>query len=227
MEELNEDLLITLSSHRGSFQRIPKSIEWRSTVLEQFDEFRFRQMLRMTRNQFSFILSVISASPTFNNSHSLQQYPVDLQLAIVLYRLGSSGENAAIRKVATVFGVGDGETIYKITRRVFRSFLVLKTKYISWPDEAEKREIVEKTYHELPHCIGYIDGTELKLSEAPVVNHTVYFSKSRVYSIKAQVVCDHQLRIRHVAVGHYGSVHDARMFRTSALFTRKNDFFYL
>ncbi|XP_037929496.1 uncharacterized protein LOC119663983, partial [Teleopsis dalmanni] len=134
----------------------------------------------------------------FTNSHSIQQFPLDLQLAIVLYRLRSSGENAAIRKVATSFAVGDEETIYKITRRVFRSILELQTKFITCPDVAKRQE---KTYHELPHCKGYIDNIEIKLVEAPV------------------------LKIRHVAVGHFGSAHDARMFRTSALCIQENSLF--
>ncbi|XP_037930823.1 putative nuclease HARBI1 [Teleopsis dalmanni] len=149
----------------------------------------------------------------------------DLQLAIVLYRLCSSGENADIRKVATLFGVEDGKTIYKITRRDFRSILELQTTFITWPYVAERQDIVEKTYHELPHCIGYIDGTEIKLAETPMVNHTSYFSKKKVYSINAQFVCDYQMKIRHVAVGHFGSAHDARMFRTSALCIQENSLF--
>ncbi|XP_036334884.1 protein ANTAGONIST OF LIKE HETEROCHROMATIN PROTEIN 1-like isoform X1 [Rhagoletis pomonella] len=225
MENLNEELIITLSNYRGSFQQVPKSLEWRTTILPQLDEYRFQQMLRVTRDQFTFILSLIRNNIEFNKSHSVRQYSVDHQLAIVLFRLGSSGENAAIRKIASVFGVGDGETIYKITKRVFQAFLELKSKYIYWPDAAERQEIVKNTYNEMPHCIGYIDGTELKLAEAPVKNHTTYFSKSRIYSIKGQVVCDHQLKIRHVVVGHYGSVHDARMFRTSTLCTEEDNFF--
>ncbi|XP_037931318.1 putative nuclease HARBI1 [Teleopsis dalmanni] len=182
-------------------------------------------MLRVNWNEFSLILSLINTSKKFTNSHSIQYFPLDFKLAIVLYRLGSSSENAAIRKVTTLFGVRDGETIYKIIRRVFRSILELQTKFITCPDVAERQDKVEKTYHELPHCIGYIDGTEIKLAEAPVVNHTSYFSKNRVYSIKAQVVCDYQLKIRHVAVGHYGSAHDAHMFRTSALCIQENSLF--
>ncbi|XP_049306215.1 uncharacterized protein LOC125776718 [Bactrocera dorsalis] len=190
MDELDESLAIILSNHRGNYQNVPKCLEWRTNVLDYLDEGRYQQMLRVSRDQFALLLSLIKDSAQFNNAQSIRQFSVEMQLAITLYRLGSSGESAAIRKVATLFGVGDGETLYKITKRVFSSILELKSRYITCPDTSERQNIVKTTYNELPHCIGYIDGTELKLAEAPVVNHSAYFSKSRIYSIKAQVVCD-------------------------------------
>ncbi|XP_054081522.1 putative nuclease HARBI1 [Zeugodacus cucurbitae] len=81
------------------------------------------------------------------------------------------------------------------------------------------------TYSEMPFCIGYIDGTEIKLAESPVIDPISFFSRKHIYSIKAQIVCDYKLKIRHVMVGHVGSWHDARVYRSSSLFLQKDKFF--
>jgi len=114
------------------------------------------------------------------------QHPIDLQLAIVLFRLGSSGNSASVRKISTTFGVGDGGTLALFTERVFTAILRLSRNYIYWPKREEREEIVSNTFHELPYCIGYIDGSKIKLFEKPPKNHEVYYSRHRIYSVKMQ-----------------------------------------
>ncbi|KAM8701710.1 hypothetical protein ACLKA7_004887 [Drosophila subpalustris] len=83
--------------------------------------------------------------------------------------------------------------------------------------EAERQQIVERTFEELPHCVGYIDGSEIKLFEKPVKNHETYFSRQRIYSVKLQVICDHKLRIRDAVVGSPGSYHDSKVFKNCSI----------
>ncbi|KAL7726113.1 hypothetical protein ACLKA6_002583 [Drosophila palustris] len=55
--------------------------------------------------------------------------------------------------------------------RVFTAVLRLMPKYIQWPNVAERQQLVERTFEELPHCLGYIDGSEIKLFEKPAKCH--------------------------------------------------------
>lgn len=82
-------------------------------------------MLRVNRVVFTFILNKIKSNPLFLGENASLQIPVEIQLAIVLYRLGSSGEAASIRKIAAIFGIGDGGSIDKITKRVFKVRIIL------------------------------------------------------------------------------------------------------
>ncbi|KAI8115356.1 Protein ANTAGONIST OF LIKE HETEROCHROMATIN PROTEIN 1 [Lucilia cuprina] len=225
LDELVENLFLVMECRRGFFNTVPKSVIWRDDILTTLDENRFRQMLRVERKQFLMLCDLIRNDPEFTKAHSSKQFTVELQLAIVLFHLGSSGESASIKKIATIFGVGDGGTILTITKRIFKAFLRLQSEYIYWPDESERNQIVLDTFDELPFCIGYIDGTEIKLAESPVEDHTSYFSRNHVYSIKAQVVCDYKRKIRHIVVGHPGSWHDARIYRNSSLFKQKEQYF--
>lgn len=225
LDELTDNLSIVMEYRRGFYSAVPKSDIWLNNILTTMDEDRFRQMLRVNRSQFTMLCDLISKDPEFNKAHSCKQFSIELQLAIVLFRLGSSGESASFRKIATVFGIGDGGTISIITKRIFKVFLRLQSDYIYWPNETERLKIISDTFDELPFCIGYIDGTEIKLAESPIENHTSYFSRNHIYSIKAQVVCDFKRKIRHVVVGHPGSWHDARIYRNSSLCLHKEQYF--
>ena len=173
-------------------------------------------MVRLLPAEFSHILELIKNDDVFKNSQT-SQLPTELQLKIVLYRLGSSGDGASVRKVASLFAIGDGGTIQKITRRVFKAILMLKDQFLYWPSEMERAQLVLETRNELPGCVGYIDGSEIRLAEAPSKKHELYFSRKRQYALKIQAICDHNLTIRQVAIGYPGSVHDAKIFSNCPL----------
>lgn len=73
---------------------------------------------------------------------------------MTLFRLGASGDAASVRKIATLFGIGDGGTIDKITKRVFGAILDVESEFLYWPRRNERRQIILDTFDEMPHCIG-------------------------------------------------------------------------
>lgn len=206
-----------LTNRRSIHLGVPKSNKWNQDVLTMFDDSRFNQMIRVRPEEFLHILDLIKDDDVFHTSPKTAQLPIDMQLKIVLYLLGSSGDGLSIRKVATLFGVGDGGTIQKVTKRVFKAILNLKDKFLSWPNAEERQQILFATKDEMPGCVGYIDGSEIKLSEAPGKDHELFFSRKRQYAVKVQAVCDYKLRIRQLTIGYPGSVHDAKIFLNSPL----------
>ncbi|XP_049316918.1 uncharacterized protein LOC125779688 [Bactrocera dorsalis] len=217
-------MLCVLNNRRGVHLGIPKSCEWEQTVLRKFDDNRFNQMVRVRPDEFCYILNLIKHDEVFNTSSSTVQLPIKLQLKIVLCRLGSSGEGQSVHKVASLFGIGDGGTIYNLTRSIFKAILKLKSKFLFWPHERERQQIVSSTSTEMPGCVGYVDGSEVKLSEAPVNEHTMYYSRKRQYAVKLQAICDYNLRRRQLIVGYPGSVHDAKIFSNCLLFKQPERF---
>lgn len=133
-------------AYRG---KVPKNLQWFDETLQQLDEKRFRIYLRCSRQQFNIILGLIEDHPAFNGVNSEKQFSVAFQLAIVLYRLGCNGRGATIATIAALFGVSDGGTIDKITRRVFDSVLSLQQKFLYWPSTEERQKIVSETSNEL------------------------------------------------------------------------------
>ncbi|KAL7725065.1 hypothetical protein ACLKA6_010339 [Drosophila palustris] len=66
------------------------------------------------------------------------------------------------------------------------AILMLTKSYIRWPNCAERRVLADEGGHELPECIGYVDGTEIKLAEKPLQDPESYFSRKQQYSLKLQ-----------------------------------------
>lgn len=208
-------MICLMMNRRSVHLGVPKSSIWQQSVLDNYDDNRFNQMVSVRPEEFAYILNLIKDDPVFNTSSSLSQLPIELQLKIVLFRLGSSG--ISLRKMAAFFGVGDGGTIQKVTTRVFKAILNLKNRFLYWPNERERLRLISATSHEMPGCVGYIDGSEIKLAESPAKRHELYWSRKRQYSIKIQAVCDYKLRIRQVTIGYNGSVHDAKIFSNCPL----------
>lgn len=204
---------------------MPKTREFLYQVLPQFDEYRFKQVVRVSRGTFEFILDSIALDPVFNGENAHKQLPLWVQLVITLYRLGSYGDGNTIAKCGCLFGIGDGGTVERVTDRVVSALIRLESKYLTWPTVQERQSITQETNQELPNCLGYVDGTEFRLAERPSEDHEAYFSRKHQYSIKAQITCDHKKKIRHVVIGYPGSVHDARIYANSQLCIHPENFF--
>lgn len=219
MDNLLYDLEVVPMFRYSYRSDIPKNLSWYEATFPGYDDNRFRKLVRCSRVQFECILNEIKSNIVFNGHNSELQFTVEFQLAMVLYRLGSYGEGATIQKMSCLFGVGDGGTINKVTTRVFEAILSLEEKYLTWPNEDERVELVQNTIHELPHCVAYTDGTEIKLAEAPTLDRDSFLSRNKIFALKLQGTIDHKKRFRHINIGYPGSVHDARIFNECVLAT--------
>lgn len=123
----------------------------KSDHLPNLDNERFKSMVRVDKKEFQLILNQIKDDPLLNNTgkHSLTE-----QLSTVLYKLGSSGEGASVRKISNLFGMSDGGYIGNVTKKIFAVILKKRKEYINWPNKEERGEIVKTSMTELPYCIG-------------------------------------------------------------------------
>ena len=71
--------------------------------------------MRLSRTQFSLVLNQIKSSKVFQNDHEKLQLPVHDQLAITLYGFGRT---ASVADIALAFGIGDGDSVRRVTARV-------------------------------------------------------------------------------------------------------------
>ncbi|KAJ6646214.1 Protein ALP1-like [Pseudolycoriella hygida] len=212
LDNLSHNLDIVPMFRYSYMSKVPKTLTWYEETFPDYDEKRFRQLVRCTKLQFDSILSKIRSHKNFNGRNSCKQFTVEFQLSLLLYRLGSNGDGATIQKISCLFGIGDGGTINKITERIFEAILSLEPKYLTWPNSAERNTLVEKTMHELPYLVGYTDGTEIELAEASKIDRDVYLSRNKIFALKLQTTIDYTKKVRHIVVGYPGSVHDARIF---------------
>ncbi|XP_018407382.1 PREDICTED: putative nuclease HARBI1 [Cyphomyrmex costatus] len=66
-----------------------------------------------------------------------------------------------------------------------------------------------------PNVIGAIDGTHVEIRSPQGDDHQAYINRKGYPSIHVQVVCTQNLLFTNIFAGNAGSVHDARVFRTS------------
>jgi hypothetical protein len=164
---------------------VPKQSAWLNEVLPSYNEGRFREITRLSYAQFNNVFFLIKDNQVFESKVGCKiQTPVAVQLAIALYRFGIYGNGASIKNISKLFGVSDGSSITRMTRRVTKALIDVENKFIFWPNEKEREEIiVPETSNYLPQCIGWIDGVKIELDEAPHIDSEAYFDGKKNYSI--------------------------------------------
>lgn len=204
------ELLLADTTPFVLYRRVPRQTNWSDTVVASYDDDRFQSMVGLLKSTFLKLANVLMGTGRFDGR---DQFPVQLQLAIVLYRLRTS-EN--LGKVASMFGIGDGATIQRITKRVFDAVIALKL--ISWPSATEKRQLLTESRNTLPNCLGIVDGTMSPLKFKPSLNGRFYSTYKKNYAVKWQVICDMNKKVRQFLGVVYGSVHDSTVFKSTRMY---------
>jgi len=95
---------------------------------------------------------------------------------------------------------------------------------IGWPTDPQKlnqirTEFLAKSAPGIDDVCGLVDGTLINIA-TPSENEPQYVDRYQDHSINSMVVCGPRSDFFYVSARWPGSVHDARVLRTSGLFTR-------
>ncbi|KIY70502.1 hypothetical protein CYLTODRAFT_441951 [Cylindrobasidium torrendii FP15055 ss-10] len=188
-------------------------------ALSPEDHNRFVDMVRVSPYVFASILELIEDNPIFHNNSPNPQEPVELQLAVALYRLGRYGNGASVKDVARVFGIGDG-TAELYTERCMTAIESLQHLFVRQLTAEEKE--VEKEWMDKQLGFrglwreGYImyDGTIVVIFNKPARDGTTYYTRKSNYGLNTQIGnAPSNLRILDFCHGPTGSAHDASAFK--------------
>ncbi len=189
-------------------------------LVDRLPDYNYKQIMRMDRRSFNFILNLIQNNPVFQNSArnnqagwcmgSIDGYSRKIENIWKWYICWTIGANCWNRGwlVATV-------SLY--TQRVFRAILSLRDIYIKWPD-AEERIQISRRFQEkygLPGATGILVGTHVHFEQRPAIDGEVFWTRKCKYSMNVQLICDDKKKIRYVYTGCPGSVHDSKVFVAS------------
>ena len=208
--------LSSLLDSRYSSSRIynvSKSQEWWRSIVPDYDDIRFKKIMRMDPQSFLNLITKIETHSIFQSTGNKQQAPVELQLAIFLRRIGSKDE---IFSICSRFGISEG-TIYLYCKRIMLAILSLKNSLVIWPT-GESRKIVHSGFKNIggfENVIGAIDGTHIILGIAPLKQPEIYWNRKKKYSIQCQGIVNHRGIFIDYEIGWPGSVHDAKVYRNS------------
>src|SRR6201996_8706839 len=153
---------------------------------------QFLRIVRISPFVFNSIVDMIEHDPVFQNNSQNEQTPVDVQLAVTLYRMGRYGNGASLEDVAQFAGIGKG-TVVDFTRRCFTAIEHLHPLFVRalTPDEKEheKKWIDRHLGFRGLWRNGYLmyDGTIVPLAEKPAQNGHAYYTRKANYGLNAQV----------------------------------------
>lgn len=224
-EDLDFLLLILYLIKTTRYLKPRVHISYRTPLHEWFISLNrprtFRLALRMSRESFWALVQLISPFDMFHDPVQRRpQAPIELQLAVFLFRLGMSDAGSSLGHTALSLGLGEG-TVHEYTLRAIGALQQLKKLWIRWPN-ADQRAVLKDRIGQASKglftgCIGFVDGTFINLRYAPEVDHYSYYNRKNTYAVNAMVVCTDEYQITYVRAGDTSAVHDSRVFRLSLL----------
>ena len=114
----------------------------------------------------------------------------------------------------------DESTICTLVAEVMQIiWKVLCPLHMRIPTKEKLHEIAQDFYlmWDLPHCIGAIDGSHIKIKK-PKNSGFLYYSYKKIFSIILQGVVDAQYKFISIDVGGYGHQHDSTTFHNSSFY---------
>ena len=75
------------------------------------------------------------------------------------------------------------------------------------------------------NCIGFVDGSHVKLELAPLDDSKSYYNRKCFNSIQVQIICNPAKRIIHSVVGYPGAVHDSKVYRDCSVSRNPETYF--
>ncbi|KAG0044380.1 hypothetical protein BGZ89_006077 [Linnemannia elongata] len=175
--------------------RLPVSSDLRDRVLDAYSSTRFKDIIRLTREQFDQLITLVSPSQHFggmgqDEPEDVQSASIILQMKVALFCLGTKG--VSVKKVAFIFGVSAGSVLAYTWRCIFASE-ELVPQFVVWPDMKKKRTIKAfylKRYG-FPHVVGAVDGVPFPFDRAPAYQSQAWITRKCYYAMGATAVCDH------------------------------------
>ena len=185
-----------------------KSAAWFHAVRDHASEQRFRTYFRVSRSTFSKLRGVLWAHARLvcRRRRGRAQLALDLQLAIMLYRLGHYGNACSVDAVAELFGVSTGAVI-KSTRRVLNTLSMIAPEHIKWKSRsfrAASSRLAADRYG-FKGCIGATDGTTFPLAYQPSLHPWSYFDRKSRYSQNGIITCDWNYNFINITLGCTGA----------------------
>uniref|UniRef100_A0A667ZQ90 DDE Tnp4 domain-containing protein n=2 Tax=Myripristis murdjan TaxID=586833 RepID=A0A667ZQ90_9TELE len=206
----NYEMLLTLHRQRARSMWVnPRPCSWWQHINTNWSDTDWQRNFRMKFETFQHLCNILRPSLTRQSTRYREPVPVELRVAICLWRLAT---NLEYRSISHLFGVGIS-TACQITQEVVTSLnRQMRDQYIKTPSEMELKAIVMgyRDKWRFPQVAGAIDGTHIGIL-APADHPADYYNRKGFYSVLLQAVVDHKMKFWDINVGWPGKVHDARV----------------
>lgn len=175
-----------------------------------FSEEDFKKHYRVTKTTFEHLVSELSNCSEYVGSILRGGYPVEIQLATVLWRFSNTHFGYRIANVH--LGVPAG-SYNNFTNRFIDAMIKISENIIKWPVNDPRRadEIAEgfaslggRSELKLAKILGAVDG-KLVVIQKPSKNGNTYVDRKGNASLSLLGICDHLGRFTFLKCGHSGN----------------------
>ncbi|XP_065892383.1 uncharacterized protein [Dysidea avara] len=191
---------------------------WKNIVLRTFTHQDWLENFRMSKETFLYICRRLSGVLIRQDTVMRRSISVQQRVAITLWCLATPAE---YRTISHLFGVARS-SVCEIVHETCNAIVdVLLKEYIKFPTGRDLDQTVNlfKSKWGVPQCFGAVDGCHVPIS-VPCENHTEYYNRKGWYSMLIQGLADANYCFLDICVGWPGSVHDARVFSHSNLYSK-------
>lgn len=181
------------SKPRACWMRVRSRDWWNRIVLQEFCDQEWRENFRMSRRSFVKLCDMMKEvmSPAPDDMTVRPAIPLEMRVAIALYKLGSCGE---YRLVANQFGVHKS-TVLKFVRMFCRGMVTQVAQDLIKIPSLEEALAISQRFEarcHIPQIIGCIDGTHIPVL-APSDGYRDFVNRKGWTSYVLQGVVDDKL----------------------------------
>ncbi|KAJ8928588.1 hypothetical protein NQ314_018835 [Rhamnusium bicolor] len=193
---------------------VPKCQNFYEVVIPSFNLSTFKSHFRITPTAFEFLYNSVAHLPEFMKREygGKDQINTEKVLLIALWTLATPSSYRSIGNQFNVCKYSVFICLHKVVKVIVNH---LCRRFITWPSPNERNLVANGfSRYGMEKVIGVVDGCHIPIKK-PVTHGTDYFNRKHFYSVVLQVICKSNLLFSDVDVRWPGSVHDARVFRTS------------
>ena len=203
-------------------RRFPKNTGWWDQVQQCYDEGRFKQTFRVSRETFDFIVSRIKDDIAKKETAETPLSP-EMRLAVCLYKLSRGDYNFT---VAEMMGIGES-TVISIVNEVCEAIIVnLWEESVTehFPNNQECfNAACDVMNSEWQFCYAFsaIDGSHVPIKCPPGGAESMkqYHNFKNFYSIILLALVDAKYRFIWASSGAPGNTHDSTLFQSTNLWS--------
>ncbi|XP_018565347.1 putative nuclease HARBI1 [Anoplophora glabripennis] len=211
--DINQEVVEVEEPQLGQIPRNPKVYVRRINPFEEYDDSKFKQIYRISKNLAENIINMVHQQISVSNrgggiSPGLQ----------VLTTIRYLAKGAYEQDIGDIHGISQS-SMSNIITRVVRAIAAYREQYISFPEGPEVDVVKEDFFHigNCPSIVGAIDCTHIKIKCPGGDNPLLYINRKGYYSLNVQVVCDAKCKIRDIVARWRGSSHDSRIWSQCSL----------
>ncbi|XP_035529809.1 uncharacterized protein LOC118337072 isoform X1 [Morone saxatilis] len=200
----------------GSGRRGQQGLSVLQRELEMHDRTGFREMLRMTAEEFDVLLGMVG--PLITKQHTKMRRAISPRERLSLtMRFLATG--VTFRSLSFQYRIGASTISLIVMETCAALYQVMKKDFLKTPStEAEWRTIAQdfELKWQFPHCLGALDGRRIYI-QPPAKSGSLHHSYKAGFSVIMMAAVDANYKFIYTCVDTQGRVSDAGLFAQSDL----------